>query len=203
MTFKKNIVYNLFVKQNKKFFTTGDIAEIFGVSRISAYKWVKQGKIKAFKVPGGRYRITKNALGEFIRKSGLQGKVLYPIYEDIKILIVDDEELIAQSVKAFLEDRHPSWHITLAYDGFEAGRSITEVIPDVVLLDLFLPGINGFQLCRKIKSDEDTNHIKIIAITGYPTEENIKKIKEYGADAVISKPFNLDKLENTLKKLLK
>lgn len=47
------------VKETKKFYTTGDIAEIFGVSRISAYKWVKSGKIKAFKIPGGRYRITK------------------------------------------------------------------------------------------------------------------------------------------------
>ncbi|MCM8778065.1 MAG: response regulator [Candidatus Omnitrophica bacterium] len=187
---------------NKKFYTTGDIAEIFGVSRISAYKWIKNGKIKAFKVPGGRYRVTTQGLKEFIKKSGLEEKIPYPDRNIIKILIVDDEKLIAQSIKDFLESKHPSWHINLAHDGFEAGRLITIVNPDIIILDLFLPGVNGFYLCRNLKNNEATKNIKIIAITGYPTEENIEKIKEYGADAVLSKPFNMDELEKILNKLL-
>lgn len=186
---------------NKKFYTTGDISEIFGVSRITAYKWVKYGKIKAFKVPGGRYRITPQSFKEFIKKSGYEEKII-TAEESVKILIVDDEKLIAQSVKEFLESKYPHWHICLAYDGFEAGQLITKIIPDIILLDLFLPGVNGFQLCRKIKSDETTKNVKIIAITGYPTEENIEKIKECGAEAILAKPFEMDELENTLKKLL-
>ncbi|MCX8082478.1 MAG: response regulator [bacterium] len=188
--------------KNKKFFTTGDIAELFGVSRISAYKWVKSGKIKAFKIPGGRYRITSKSINEFIKKTGLAEKFPYLIGNTLKILIVDDEELIAKSIKNFLEEKYHNWHITIANDGFEAGRLLMNIIPDIVILDLFLPGINGFQLCRKIKNDEATKHIKIIAITGYPTEENIGKIKECGADTFISKPFEMEKLEKTLKQLL-
>lgn len=65
-----------------------------------------------------------------------------------------------------------------------------------------MPGVNGFNLCRTIKNDEGTKHIKVIAITGYPTEENIRKIKEYGADAVLPKPFNIDELEEALNKIL-
>jgi len=186
---------------NKKFYTTGDIAEVFGVSRIAAYKWVKKGKISAFRIPGGRYKIEKKALLEFAKKSGLKPDVLEK-EEWHKVLIVDDEELITQSIKAFLESRYPTFYINIASDGFEAGRLITKIVPDIIILDLFLPGVNGFQLCRKIKSDENTKHIKIIAITGYPTEENIKKIKEYGADAVLGKPFEMGELEKNIKKLI-
>jgi len=186
---------------NKKFYTTGDIAEVFGVSRIAAYKWVKKGKISAFRIPGGRYKIEKKALLEFAKKSGLKPDVLEK-EEWHKVLIVDDEELITQSIKDFLESRYPTFYINIASDGFEAGRLITKIVPDIVILDLFLPGVNGFQLCRKIKSDENTKNIKIIAITGYPTEENIKKIKECGADAVLGKPFKMDELEKNIKKLI-
>jgi len=186
---------------NKKFYTTGDIAEVFGVSRIAAYKWVKKGKIEAFRIPGGRYKIEKKALLEFAKKSGLKPDVLEK-EEWHKVLIVDDEELITQSIKDFLESRYPTFYINIASDGFEAGRLITKIVPDIIILDLFLPGVNGFQLCRKIKSDENTKHIKIIAITGYPTEENIKKIKEYGADAVLGKPFEMGELEKNIKKLI-
>ena len=139
---------------------------------------------------------------EFIKKSGLEEKISYSDGNIIKILIVDDEKLIAQSIKDFLESKYPSWHINLAYDGFEAGRLITILNPDIIILDLFLPGVNGFSLCRNLKNSEATKNIKIVAITGYPTEENIEKIKEYGADAVLSKPFNMDELEKTLNKLL-
>jgi len=186
---------------NKKFYTTGDIAEVFGVSRIAAYKWVKKGKISAFRIPGGRYKIEKKALLEFAKKSGLKPDVLEK-EESHKVLIVDDEELITQSIKAFLESRYPTFYINIASDGFEAGRLITKIIPDIVILDLFLPGVNGFQLCRKIKSDENTKNIKIIAITGYPTEENVAKIKECGADAVLGKPFEMGELEKNIKKLI-
>ena len=186
---------------NKKFYTTGDIAEVFGVSRIAAYKWVKKGKISAFRIPGGRYKIEKKALLEFAKKSGLKPDVLEK-EEWHKVLIVDDEELITQSIKAFLESRYPTFYINIASDGFEAGRLITKIIPDIVILDLFLPGVNGFQLCRKIKSDENTKNIKIIAITGYPTEENVAKIKECGADAVLGKPFEMGELEKNIKKLI-
>ncbi len=191
------------VNLNKKFFTTGDIARIFGVSRISAYKWVVSGKIKSFKIPGGRYKITRKDLVDFIKKSGLDARLAGFIQqEDIKILIVDDQKLIIQTVRDYMERMHPPWHISSASDGFEAGRMVSRINPDIVILDLFLPGINGFNLCRSIKNDPHTKNIKIIVITGYPTDENIRKAKESGADAVLPKPFDLEELEKLVQKSL-
>ncbi len=192
------------VNLNKKFFTTGDIARLFGVSRISAYKWVINGKIKAFKIPGGRYKITKRDLLDFIKKSGMDSKIAGSFSrEETRILIVDDEKLIIQSVRDYMEKANPSFIINSASDGFEAGRMLARAIPDIVILELFMPGINGFSLCRNIRNDPNTKHIKIIAITGYPTEENVKKVKESGADAVLSKPFDMKELESQIKKLLR
>jgi len=191
------------VNLNKKFFTTGDIARIFGVCRISAYKWVVSGKIKSFKIPGGRYKITRKDLVDFIKKSGLDARLAGFIQqEDIKILIVDDQKLIIQTVRDYMERMHPPWHISSASDGFEAGRMVSRINPDIVILDLFLPGINGFNLCRSIKNDPHTKNIKIIVITGYPTDENIRKAKESGADAVLPKPFDLEELEKLVQKSL-
>ncbi len=192
------------VNLNKKFFTTGDIARIFGVSRISAYKWVTNGKIKAFKIPGGRYKITKGDLVDFIRKSGMDNRLAGDLAdEEVRILIVDDEKLIIQAVRDYMETSNPSYIISSAADGFEAGRMLTKVNPDLVILDLFMPGINGFSLCRNIRNDPNTKHIKIIAITGYPTEENVRKVTESGANAVLPKPFDMTELDRLIKKLLR
>jgi len=191
------------VNLNKKFFTTGDIGRIFGVSRISAYKWVVSGKIKSFKIPGGRYKIARRDLVDFIKKSGLDSRIAGGIQQDdVKILVVDDQKLIVQTVRDYMETAHPGWHISSASDGFEAGRMLSRVNPDLVILDLFLPGINGFNLCRNIKNDPNTRDVKIIVITGYPTQENISKARESGADAVLPKPFEMDKLEKLIKKFL-
>jgi len=191
------------VNLNKKFFTTGDIGRIFGVSRISAYKWVVSGKIKSFKIPGGRYKIARRDLVDFIRKSGLDSRIAGGIQQDdVKILVVNDQKLIVQTVRDYMETAHPGWHISSASDGFEAGRMLSRVNPDLVILDLFLPGINGFNLCRNIKNDPNTRDVKIIVITGYPTQENISKARESGADAVLPKPFEMDKLEKLIKKFL-
>jgi len=191
------------VNLNKRFFTTGDIGRIFGVSRISAYKWVVSGKIKSFKIPGGRYKIARRDLVDFIKKSGLDSRIAGGIQQDdVKILVVDDQKLIVQTVRDYMETAHPGWHISSASDGFEAGRMLSRVNPDLVILDLFLPGINGFNLCRNIKNDPNTRDVKIIVITGYPTQENISKARESGADAVLPKPFEMDKLEKLIKKFL-
>ncbi len=116
--------------------------------------------------------------------------------------MVDDQKLIVQTVRDYMETAHPGWHISSASDGFEAGRMLSRVNPDLVILDLFLPGINGFNLCRNIKNDPNTRDVKIIVITGYPTQENISKARESGADAVLPKPFEMDKLEKLIKKFL-
>jgi len=82
----------------------------------------------------------------------------------------------------------------VASDGFEAGLKVMEFNPGLIILDLFMPGMDGFEVCKRIKGNPETSHIKILAITGFDTKENRNRIMAAGADAYMTKPFNLNTL---------
>ncbi|MFH1957377.1 MAG: PAS domain S-box protein [bacterium] len=116
-----------------------------------------------------------------------------------KILAVDDDKAIVSFIEESLkiQDRY---EIFTALDGFQAGQEVAKRNLDLVILDIFLPGINGFDVCRNIRGRK--NGIKIIAITGRATEENRRKILEAGADAYLIKPFSKAKLLKNVKELI-
>jgi CheY-like chemotaxis protein len=118
-----------------------------------------------------------------------------------RVLVVDDEPEVGDLVKDALSTRHP-FDIKIAMDGFTAGRMMLDVLPDLVILDLMLPGVNGFDVCKQIRADEALRASKILAVTGYDTPENIKKIMDAGADAYLTKPFDTKNLLRSIGKLL-
>ncbi len=118
-----------------------------------------------------------------------------------RILVVDDEPEVGDLVKDTLSTRH-AFDIKIAMDGFTAGRMMLDYLPDLVVLDLMLPGVNGFDVCKQIRADEALRAGKILAVTGYDTPENIKKIMEAGADAYLTKPFDTKDLIRAVGKLL-
>jgi DNA-binding response OmpR family regulator len=81
-----------------------------------------------------------------------------------------------------------------ALDGFQAGTIISTVLPDVVILDLRMPGMDGFETCRMIKANALTKAAEVVVVTAYPSAENEKKILECGARMCLSKPLNLAQL---------
>jgi two-component system, OmpR family, response regulator len=118
-----------------------------------------------------------------------------------RILVVDDEPEVGDLVKDTLLPRHP-FDIKVAMDGFTAGRMILDYLPDLVVLDLMLPGINGFDVCKQIRADQALAATKILAVTGYDTPENIQKIMEAGADTYLTKPFDTREIIRAVSKLL-
>ena len=130
-----------------------------------------------------RLNIEKNALIGKLRNHQPAGK---------KILIVDDDIHIQDLITTMLSAHQ--YETEVASSGFEAGTKVVRFKPGLIILDLIMPGMSGFEVCRMIKENPDTSHIKILAITGYDTEENRKKIMEAGADAYLAKPFNLNTL---------
>ena len=73
----------------------------------------------------------------------------------------------------------------------EGCRKVSASLPDIVFLDLMMPGLNGFEVCRNIKSDEDTRKTEIVALTGFFTVENEAMILDAGAEICIAKPLDL------------
>lgn len=106
-----------------------------------------------------------------------------------KILIVEDEPSIRELVKMALEDAGFS-AVYEADDGETALQEVRRVQPDLILLDLMLPGIDGLTVCRKLKSEEDTRHIPIIMLTAKSEESDVVLGLEMGACDYITKPFS-------------
>lgn len=189
----------------KIYYTTGEIAEICHASRATVFNWIKAGKLKASRIPGGKYKIFRRDFLDFLRKSNLLALLeeSNSLHQTTKILIIDDQPDIVEAIKIFLEKSNPHFHVRGVTNGFGAGHLIHSFKPDIVILDLFMPGLDGFAVCRDVKSNLVTKNIKIIAITGYPTEENIEKIKKEGADAVFAKPLDYNNLLKRIERLVK
>ena len=173
----------------KAVFTTFETAKLCHVSPLSIINWVNAGRLPAFRTPGGHRRIRREDLVRFMRESGI------PLPEELregsgkpKVLVVDDEATIRDVLAEHLTTRSNPYEVLTAADGFEAGRLVVTFRPDIVLLDLRMPGLDGFQICRTIKADPETSGTVVIAMTGFYSPETEARILECGAMRCFAKP---------------
>lgn len=116
----------------------------------------------------------------------------------LRVLIVDDDQDVARALYAFLEDLSDPLTVELAFDGFEAGAKVQSFQPHLVLLDLVMPGLDGFAVCARLKSDPATSAIRVIAMTGHHNADVERRIREAGAEACLVKPLDLALLVRTV-----
>ena len=105
-----------------------------------------------------------------------------------KILIVDDEKFFIEPIKRFLDMN--DFETITANDGFSGIISARKEMPDLIILDLMLPKLNGFQVCRLLKFDDKYKHIPIIIVSAKDTDKDKKIGKISGSDMYITKPIN-------------
>ena len=110
-----------------------------------------------------------------------------------EILIVDDdEELVELLVDEF--ERDGRFEIRTANNGFDAGMLVKEFRPDLVVLDVMLPDINGKEVCQRVRADETLDTVKIICISGMVEQDKVADLKASGANDFMQKPFQVDQL---------
>ena len=117
-----------------------------------------------------------------------------------RVLIADDEQDIVETIKFNLELENIE--CIEAYDGEEALLKAKKEHPDLIILDIMMPKINGYKVSRLLKFDESYKHIPIIMLTARTQETDIKLGEETGADEYVTKPFNMDKLISVVKSYL-
>ena len=118
------------------------------------------------------------------------------------VLIVDDEPSLRMLVGSALEQALPECMVLQARDGVEACEVIDRHLPNLVLLDLNMPRMDGFELCRAIRSRNDCGGVTVIAMTGYATPENAARILQCGASHCVSKPFAIPSLIEKVRAVL-
>ena len=117
-----------------------------------------------------------------------------------KILIVEDENDVAEVAREALQADDLEVHVT--FDGLSAQGEIAQLQPDLLLLDVMLPTMDGFELCRQLKNDSATRHITIVLFTAAPESFIIERVIGVGADDYIQKPVDSDKLRSKVRAAL-
>jgi excisionase family DNA binding protein len=185
-----------------RFLTTGQIASSCQVTIPTVKRWIREGHLTAFQTAGGHFRVTEEEFRRFqdalrmpVDRTGTEAEA------QPRILIVDDDAALLDTLLEAL-----SWDgrykVEVAQDGYEGLIKVGSFAPNLLVLDIRMPGLNGFQVCRRVKADPATREIRILAITGQSVHHTREQILEAGADGFLEKPIRLDDLQSEVARLI-
>jgi excisionase family DNA binding protein len=176
----------------KTVFTTGEAAKICKVSQQTIIRCFDNGTLKGFRVPGSRFRrIPRDQLFSFMKDNGIPTDALESGKR--KVLIVDDDQDLVDLLSDVF-DKDGRFDIRTANNGFDAGMLVKEFRPDLVVLDVMLPDINGKEVCQRVRSDDSLEAVKIICISGMVEQDKVSDLRAAGADDFMQKPFKVEDL---------
>jgi excisionase family DNA binding protein len=176
----------------KTVFTTGEAAKVCKVSQQTIIRCFDNGQLKGFRVPGSRFRrIPREALYKFMKDNGIPTDALESGKR--KVLLVDDDaELVELMTKVLEEDGR--FEVRIASNGFDAGMMVKEYRPDLIVLDVMLPDINGKEVCHRVRADSTLEDVRILCISGMIEEDKVQELRLSGADDFMHKPFDIEEL---------
>ena len=184
----------------KTVFTTGEAAKVCKVSQQTIIRCFDNGQLKGFRVPGSRFRrIPREALYKFMKDNGIPTEALESGKR--KVLLVDDDAELVELIVKFL-DEDGRFETRVAQNGFDAGMMVKEYHPDLIVLDVMLPDINGKEVCQRVRADNTLEDVRIICISGMVEADKIADLKECGANDFLQKPFEVETLVERMCKLL-
>lgn len=181
-----------------RYLTTGEVALRCQVSVGTVKNWIEAGKLEAFRTPGRHFRIRSSALQRFQTAFGFPADAS----ERPRILVVDDQQDFVDLAVEALEELLPRARVEGAKGGYEALLRIGSLQPHVLLLDLRMPGLDGFEVCRRVKEAPESKGTKILAVTGFTDAEAESLALACGADAFISKGKGFAALGRQVRALL-
>jgi len=180
----------------KKYLTPAEVAEILMVSPVTLRQWSQKGMLTFKTTAGGHRRYVAADVENFKNKYGVENSAIQG--SPLRVLIVDDDDALREMLSITISNSIDDCEVDTASDGFTAGDKIHTFAPDIVLLDLMMPGIKGLEVCKAIKGNDKTRHIRVIAMTGYSTEQNINEILGAGAERCLTKPFGREELVSAI-----
>lgn len=183
-----------------KFMKTSEAADYLGVSRSSITNWVRQEVLSAASTPGGHYLFSQEQLNQFATERGMSISENIQKEVNFRILAIDDDKEFREFVSEALEV-YSGYELKEAEDGMQGALLIGTWKPDLVIVDLRMPNMNGVEFCRMLKKDKSTDRVKIIIASAYLSPEVKEEITGLGVDAVLEKPVRLASFVATVGKL--
>jgi excisionase family DNA binding protein len=186
----------------KEVYSAYDISRLCPASLDHIYRCLDEGLLEFFKITGGHRRIPHSSFEKFISENH------YPIppftsNADVKyrVLIVEDDPDLLEIIGELLNDE-PRLEVRKEDNGFNAGLQIASWHPDLILLDFIMPGLNGFEVCKKIREHPETRDIPVLALTSLTTFENRKAVMDSGVSDFLGKPFYSESLLRKVRVLI-
>lgn len=178
----------------RKTYTTTQVSRICDVYPASVINWIKRGDLRCYITPGGHRRVLRDDLISFLKKINI------PMPAELtdghkRILIVDDDQEMAQMIKRAFEKHNQHWIVETLNDPIEALVNVGQNPPDLLVIDVIMPKMNGLDICLKLSGLRNVKRMKIFAYSGKKQLE-LKDYKKYGIDAFYHKPFQLMALVN-------
>ena len=179
--------------KQKTHLTPTEVAQLLMVNPVTVRQWAARGLLRSLTTPGGHRRFLLSDVEEFARSRGAT-PIVRRSGRPERVLIVDDDQNVSSLIAELIEQRDSHVETEIARDGFEAGVMVESFRPHAMVLDLMMPGIDGFEVCRRLRARPTLNHIRIVAVTGFASPENVDRILAAGADACLPKPLDTERL---------
>jgi excisionase family DNA binding protein len=184
--------------KDQKPLTTGQVAAYCHVSHVTVLKWIKEGRLKAYTIPSGHYRIQKQDFHEFLVQHKMPVDEAFFAEEAVKILVVDDEAKTHKLVASAFEE----YKVASAANGFEAGLQLASFQPDLLILNLDMAGIDGLGICQNVKTNPTTKRTKILVLAKSAKEEAVTEALASGVDGYLVKPLQAEELKQKVQNLM-
>jgi excisionase family DNA binding protein len=177
---------------DEKPLSTGTVARLLHVTPVAVLRWIRARKLKAYRVPGGHYRIARAEFRTFLAENQIPVTLEAPVPR--RILVVDDEAVVREAFEAALETK--GYEVVLAKDGREALRITRQEPFDLIFLDILLPALGGASVLKAIKRRNP--EALVVLITGFPHHEETLAALEYGPAMLLRKPIKLSDIDAAL-----
>lgn len=185
-----------------KLLTTGEVARYCDVSTNAVKKWIRNGRLKAFRTPGGHFRVESEDFREFLIRHHM------PVYPEFfenaprRVLLVDDDPQVREMLAEVLKSMSMELEVEQAEDGYDALLKAGHSKPHLLVLDLRMPRMDGFEACRRVRSNPTTSNTKILAISGFLDEAARQEILRCGASDYMKKPLDIEEFRSKVAQLL-
>ena len=182
--------------------SVGQAAQICRVTSRTINNWIRAGKLKAYATPGGHFRIWPSDLRKFLKAHSMNINFEFKGEHPRKILIIDDDEAYAEMIREVLRDKLENCEVTISQDGYEALILLGEFKPELVVLDLMMPGIDGFKVLELIADRKVTHSLKVLVLSGNLSPAAVERLKRSRADQWLAKPVSVAELIHSVLNLL-
>jgi len=176
----------------KTLLSADEVAELLMTSPLRVFEWVQQGRLHVYLKDGLDTVFSREDLRFFAQMRGLN--ISHPDKGRQRILIVDNDPRLTRFLVDLFDTLSETVEATAVHTAFEAGQHLQRGGPDIVLIDLMLSNQEGIEMCRRIKSDHATRHVRLVTMVDYLNAEQVQRSLMLGAEACLAKPIDHQKL---------